>query len=125
MIKYAFIASFLGSIAGSLVMIILSTVSYGSIGVIFGLVMLPVAFISSFILSIPLMKLRKYIDEPYFLALYIVIGCIGGVLAVNITFQKSIYEYWFILIYGSLGVVCAVIAWLYLIKNLEKWHNVT
>ncbi len=125
MVKHSLKASILASLVGSAVLVIYALPTYGVVYFSFELVMIPVAFVAALILSLPLMKLRKYINEPYYFIVYLLFGFIGGIIAVNVTFQKAIIQPWLIFTYGSLGAICALTAWFYLYKNIGKWHKIT
>ncbi len=125
MIKHSLKASILASLAGSAALVIYTLPIYGVVSFAFSLVMISIAFVAALILSLPLMKLRKYIKEPYYFIIYLLFGFIGGIIAVNVTFQKAIIQPWLIFTYGSLGAICAIVAWFYLYKNIEKWYKIT
>ncbi len=121
-VKHASIASLLGALSGSLAMLIYAFPVYGLVSFIFSLIMLLTAFIVAFSLAIPLMKLRKYIVEPYYFLVFILLGFLGGVISVNLVFQKLIFDSWLLVTYGTLGVVCSVTAWIYLKVTINDWH---
>ena len=116
MIEQALKASMFSAAIGFAAIVAVSLPSYSIASLAFGMVMLPVAFIFAFALSVPLIQARGRIKEPYYFLVFLLIGIVGGVAAVNLVFQKAIFALWLMLTYGSLGAVCSISAWFYLYK---------
>ena len=114
--KLAIKASIFSAGIGTLLLVIIALPTYGIVSLGFGLVMLPVAFVASLILSVPLIKLRQKIKEPYYFIIFLLVGFIGGILVVNLTFQKAIIDPWLIFTYGPVGAACSISAWFYIYK---------
>ena len=87
------------------------------------IMMMPVVFITAFLFSIPLIKVRNNFKEPYYFFTFLFFGFFGGVVAVNLTFQKTIIEPWFIFTFATLGSVCSISAFFYLYKWGESTNN--
>ncbi len=115
-------------------MLFLTLILYGFSEVVTTALIIPifytVALVGALVLSWPLMKLRQYVGEPYYLFIFVVTGFVGGIVAINLFAGRNLteevaWETWLILQYGTLGAVCAFSSWLYLKKHERVWAPTT
>jgi len=115
--KLAIKASLFSAMVGTVLLVGILLPFLGAVALVVMVIVFPVILISAFVASVPLLKLREHIKEPYYCLLYLLVGVVGGIIGVTVVFQQSLVVPANLYYYGAFGAVCSLSAWFY----VRKW----
>ncbi len=123
--KHVIASSIQSAFVGALLLIIVSLPSYGGAATIFGLIAFPIAFANCLLLAYPLIRLWQFYSWSNWVSffVYVMAGFVVGFFTPVVMFGVSGTEFSFqsiafLSIYGGLGLVCSVLAWSYVRRNV-------
>ena len=125
-IIFGTIAALLGAVVAGLFWVLWGGLVHGEF--LFTILTLPIFLFASVfpavILALPMMKLRRYVAEPYYFLLFVIAGFIAGVL-VMVIFQGGnpikAFSYAGWKLFGAFGAIYATASWRFLRSTEGEW----
>ena len=130
LLRYGGLATLGGAIIVGAFWVLMGWLWYGDplSSIITAPLLLTFALLPAAVIALPIMHFRRYLGEPYYFLLFLIIGFFGGIFIMMLVLDRNLFDasgYLGWQLCGTLGTIFAVTSWALLRRTEQLWLQAT